>query len=194
LAAATLARLWENGQGGLGGLSVFAASHIALERIVVSDPPAPVRKRIMTPVTSRFRRLPRERRGLAALGAALILMGVLASAPADAQRILECQFVAVEPSSFVYGSWSYAADISGGYLHLLLVRPADTVPYVSDYTPLRNGMSIHKALPAPGSDSGNTASFELATVLPGDLLVLDQWSFGGREAYDKLTLRCPSHG
>lgn len=145
----------------------------------------------MTSGAGRFQRRSKLRLLLVS-GLTLALLGAVA--PARAQRVLECQFVAVDPASFVYGSWSFAADISGGYLRLLLVRPTDAAPYAVDYAPLRRGMSIHKALPAASGDSGNTASFELATVAPGDLLTLDQWSFGGTEAYDKLTLRCPSHG
>lgn len=147
----------------------------------------------MTAGTVRFIRLPKPRRRRALLLAGFALVGLAPVAPAQAQRILDCRFVGVEPSSFVYGSWSFAADISGGYLHLLVVRPTDAAPYAVDYAPLRSGMSVHKAQPAASGDSGATAGFELATVAPGDLLVLDQWSFGGTEAYDKLTLRCPSH-
>lgn len=135
----------------------------------------------------------RPRGSPGAWGALLTLAALLTAGPARAQRVLECQFVAVEPASFAYGSWSFAADISDGYLHMLLVRPMDGTPYATDYAPLRDGMSVHKAVPAASGDSGATATFELATVLPGNRLVLDQWSFGGSESYDRLTLRCPSH-
>ncbi|GAB0119216.1 hypothetical protein [Acidisoma sp. 7E03] len=126
-------------------------------------------------------------------GTLLTLAAVMTGGSAQAQRVLECQFVSVQPSSFAYGSWSFAADISGGYLHMLLTRPPDAAPFATDYAPLRDGMSVHKAVPAASSDSGATAAFELATVQPGNVLVLDQWSFGGSESYDTLTLRCPSH-
>ena len=126
-------------------------------------------------------------------GLLLALAGALmAGSPAQAQRVLECRFVSVDPSSFTYGQWSFAADISGGYLHLLLARPTDAAPYVTAFDPLRPGVSVHKEVTS-GDSNGATATFDMATLGADQSLTLDQWSFGGDESYDRLTLRCPSH-
>jgi hypothetical protein len=112
---------------------------------------------------------------------------------ADAQRVLECSVVGVSPTSFDIDHWGFAADISGGYLNLLLTRPTSADPYVTVFAPLRTRISVHTAVePASGSDTG-TSDFDMATLGQGDLVVLDQWRFGGTTDYDQLTLKCPSH-
>jgi hypothetical protein len=130
------------------------------------------------------------------IGLALLLLCLLIwplASVARAQRVLECHFVSVTPDSFVYGQWSFAADISGGFMHLLLARPQDSDPTVTAFRPLDQGRSIHTALDAGTSDGGTTANFEMATVGPGELVTLDQWQFGATEQHDRLILRCPSH-
>jgi hypothetical protein len=123
----------------------------------------------------------------------LCLLAAAIATPARAQRVLECRVVSVTPTSFVYGQWSFAADISDGFLHLLLARPQDADPTVTAFTPLDHGRSVHTAMGSSAGDSGGTAEFEMATLGPDDLVTLDQWQFGGTEAYDRLILRCPSH-
>jgi hypothetical protein len=128
------------------------------------------------------------------LATMLLYLFAVAIAPAvRAQRVLECRFVSVAPSSFVYGQWSFAADISGGFLHLLLARPQDTDPTVTTFTPLDHGRSVHTAMQVGSGDGASTANFDMATLGPDDLVTLDQWQFGGTEQYDRLILRCPSH-
>lgn len=132
--------------------------------------------------------------GRIGLAATLLCLLALPLAPAaGAQRVLECHFVSVTPDSFVYGQWSFAADISGGFLHLLLARPQDSDPTVTSFRPLDHGRSIHDALDAGTNDGGSTAHFEMAMVGPDELVTLDQWQFGGMEQYDRLILRCPAH-
>ena len=123
----------------------------------------------------------------------LCLLAAAITTPARAQRVLECRVVSVTPASFVYGRWSFAADISGGFLHLLLARPQDAEPAATAFTPLDSGRSVHKAMETGSGDGGASADFEMATLGPDDLVTLDQWQFGGSEAYDRLILRCPSH-
>jgi hypothetical protein len=133
----------------------------------------------------------------------LLALSFLAAESAQAQRVLECRFVTVEPANFDFGQWSFAADISDGHLHLLLSRPADNVPYVTKFDPLRAGVSTHSEIES-GADNGDakdaaavgggaTADFDMATVTPDQTVTIDQWRFGGTESYDRLTLRCPSH-
>lgn len=128
------------------------------------------------------------------LAAVLLCLLILPLAPvAQAQRVLECHFVSVTPESFVYGRWSFAADISGGFVHLLLARPQDSDPTVTAFKPLDQSRSIHTDVVSGTGDGGATANFEMATVGPDELVILDQWQFGGTEQYDRLILRCPSH-
>jgi hypothetical protein len=123
----------------------------------------------------------------------LCLLATVITTPAWAQRVLECHVVSVTPSSFVYGQWSFAADSSGGVLHLLLARPQDADPTVTAFTPLDPGRSVREAMETGSGDGGASAEFEMATLGPDDLVTLDQRQFGGSEAYDRLILRCPSH-
>ncbi len=126
-----------------------------------------------------------------------LVIGLLSwSFAASAQRVLECQFVSVEPSSFVYGQWSFAADISHGRLAMLLARPsAETgAAYVRAFSPTPDaGMSVYHDISAGSGESGSTATFQMATTGADDRVTLDEWRFGGTEAYDRLVLKCPSH-
>ena len=130
-----------------------------------------------------------------------LIVGVL-SLPnaASAQRVLECQFVSVQPSSFVYGQWSFAADISKGHLAMLLVRPSEGTgpgigaPFIRAFSPIADGSaSVYHDISSGSGDNASTATFQMATTGADGLVTLDEWRFGGTEEYDRLTLRCPSH-
>ncbi len=127
-----------------------------------------------------------------------VLLLALLGAPSTAlgQRVLECKFVSVVPTSFTYAKWSFAADISGGHLAMLLVRPAgdsgsDAPPYVRSFVPLNPGESVfHEVTRSEGEDK---AVFVLARLGPGNQVTLDEWMFGNAEDYDRLILTCPAH-
>ena len=122
----------------------------------------------------------------------LICLSVLSRA-AYAQRVLECHFVSVTPSSFHLDAWSFAADITGGHLVMLLTRPASDDPFVTAFSALREGVSVSMTADDGSDRDTKTAEFELATISTGNRLVIDRWRFGGTNEYSQLTLTCPSH-
>lgn len=128
--------------------------------------------------------------------AAVLAFAASAAAPtrAAAQRVLECRFVSDADPSSALSHFSFAADISGGQLHMLLMRPpADDPndPSIAEYEPVRPGVSVHHDI---GSSNGNTqAELDLATVGPGNKLRLDEWQFGNGDEYHAIVLQCPSH-
>jgi hypothetical protein len=119
---------------------------------------------------------------------ALALLGaLLAATPATAGSIRDCRLVQKPDGWFAGGE--YAAAIADGYLRMLLIRRSDGPSTAMDFTPWKDGSSVHSELRTGGNAGGE---FWLATARPDGRVAIERWHVGGDDAdRTSFVFTCP---
>jgi hypothetical protein len=138
-----------------------------------------------------------------------MVAGLLMVRPSQvqAQSVMDCRVTGRDGSfagETMAAASSFEADVSDGFLRLLLVRvkdpdtghvknPDPPDAYIVVFEPFSGHRSIHGT--ASNRDGGDAAAeFWMATTGPGEQVVIDKWDLSSSGAsHSGLTLQCPSH-
>jgi hypothetical protein len=123
------------------------------------------------------------------LATAGLILAVGSPMAARAQSVLQCQLIS---KSSGLEAANYAADITGGYLRLLLLRSND--PTVASSVYGFEPFTDHRSVYAEQGESGHTdPEFWMATVEASGQVLIDYWEISGTSAtHEYLKLQCPS--
>ncbi len=122
------------------------------------------------------------------LAIATLLLAAGTPMAARAQSVLQCKLIS-ESSELSVANW--AADVSDGYLRLLLERSihSDGPSSVYDFKPFNRHRSVYTD---KGDGDNANPEFWMATVEAGGWTLIDRWViYQSGATHDFITLQCP---
>jgi len=123
------------------------------------------------------------------LSAAFVPLMVGSTISAQAQSALACRLIGKSDELHLP---AMAADLSGGYLRLLLIYQQDDVPSRAlDFAPF----SDHRSVYGESGGDNEKPEFWMATVESDGQILIDRWEiYGPGVVHTYIKLQCPSHG